>query len=122
METNRERIEKSAKYLKIISEEYQGLLNKSSERLVKLTGPYSKYYTDINDYYSPKITDSGIRFKPNYSFVSYVSSRYDDTVLLEWKHINMTDEEFEQELKRVEQEKKQKEIEDLEDKIAKLKK
>lgn len=119
METNRERIEKSEKYLKIISEEYQKLLDKYSERLVKLTGPYSKYCSNKDSYRAPKITDSGIRFYPDYSF--YVSSRYDDTVLLEWKHINMTDEEFEQELKRVEEEKKQKEIADLEDKIAKLK-
>lgn len=121
MEINRERIEKSFKYLEILQKENDELIDFCNERAKKLIpffeppykSTYSKYLPD-----EPTITEFGVKLKNSSPYGSLLG--ISKTPILEWKYIEMTEEEVEEEIKRIEQEKKQKEIADLECKIAKL--
>ncbi len=114
--TNKEEIQKSFEHVKYINEYHEKLCSKYIARARRVI-PYSKL--SITKYNPASITEFGIKFyNENYWLLSKGDS---DDEVLKWKYVNMTDEEFEEELIKVEKEKKDKEIAELECKISKLK-
>lgn len=110
--TNKEEFLKSFEHLKYIKKHNTDLCNKYIERAKKIF-PGTRF--ELSEYTPPKITEFGVEFRDAH-YLSY----FGQDLTLKWKYINMSDEEFELELKKIEEEKKRKEILELQTKLLKL--